>query len=380
MAMRMKVLTHAFFTKKSRIILIFSLSLLLNPFQSIPAYAASPPSPPQYVEAMADVNQVAITWDAPGNNGGESNLNYTARIWSLPPPTNSAAIASCSTTQLGCIIGGLISGTVYYVDVIASNSAGAGAPSAAKSISPGAAGRPPSNVTATSDAKGLITIKWTPLTSAGNGVFSWYTAEVFTGTDIGVGSYSGYCTSGAITDSSCFIGGLKLGTTYYAQVRTYTSLGSGFPSFPRFKIVAGAVAAPSASPTPTTPTPSASSSTAPSASATSTASPKITPIPTGLPANSDPPQKVKVIALSKALRVSWSPPKHTGGLKILGYRVEAFGGGTDALMRECRTSAKVFTCTLKNLGSKQVYNLAVFVVFAGKESPSSKIFRVTTKS
>ena len=127
--MRMKVLTHAFFTKRSRIILIFSLSLLLNPFQSIPAYAASPPSPPQYVEAMADVNQVAITWDAPGNNGGESNLNYTARIWSLPPPTNSAAIASCSTTQLGCIIGGLISGTVYYVDVIASNSAGAGAPS-----------------------------------------------------------------------------------------------------------------------------------------------------------------------------------------------------------------------------------------------------------
>ena len=378
--MRMKVIAYTFFSKRLRIFLIFSLSLFVLPFQSIPSHAASPPSAPQYVEAMADVNQVAITWDAPGNNGGESNLNYTARIWNLPPPTNTAAFASCSTTQLGCIITGLISGTVYYVDVIASNSAGAGAPSASKSISPGATGKPPINVSATSDAKGLITIKWTPLTSAGTGVFAWYTAEVFTGTDIGVGSYSGYCTSGAITDSSCFIGGMKLGATYYAQVRTYTSLGSGFPSTPRFSVVAGAAAAPSASPTPAKATPSASSSAAPTASATSTTSSKITPVPTGLPANSDPPQKVKVVALSKALRVSWSPPKHSGDLKILGYRVEAFGGGTEALMRECRTSAKVLTCTLKNLGSKQVYNLAVFVVFAGKESPSSKIFRVTTKS
>jgi hypothetical protein len=380
MAMRMKDIAHTFFHQRLRILLIFSLSLLLLPFQSTPSHAASPPSAPQYVEAMADMNQVAITWDPPGNNGGESNLNYTVRIWNLPPPTNTAAFASCSTSQLGCVISGLISGTIYYVDVIASNSAGAGAPSASKSISPGATGKPPSNVSATSDAKGLITIKWTPLTSAGTGVFAWYTAEVFTGTDIGVGSYSGYCTSGAITDSSCFIGGLKLGATYYAQVRTYTSLGSGFPSFPRIKIVAGTVAASTASPTPTTAVPTGTVSPKATNSPSPSSSSKATPVPTGLAANSDPPQQVKVVALSKALRVSWNPPKHSGSLKILGYRVEAFGGGIDALMHECRTSAKVLTCTLKNLGAKQVYNLAVFVVFAGKESPSSKIFRVVTKS
>jgi len=380
MAMRMKDIAHTFFRKRLRILFIFSLSLLLLPFQTISSHAASPPTAPQYVEAMADVNQVAITWDPPGNNGGESNLNYTARIWNLPPPTNTAAFASCSTTQLGCIISGLISGTVYYVDVIASNSAGAGAPSASKSISPGSTGKPPSNVSATSDAKGLITIQWTPLTSAGTGVFAWYTAEVFTGTDIGVGSYSGYCTSGAITDSSCFIGGLKLGATYYAQVRTYTSLGSGFPSFPRIKIIAGTPAAPSASPTPTQTAPTNSTSPQATNSPSQSSSSKSTPIATSKATSSSPAQSVKVVALSKALRVSWSPPKYTGGLKILGYRVEAFGGGTDALMHQCRTSAKVLTCTFKNLGSMQVYNLAVFVVFAGAESPSSKIFRVVTKS
>lgn len=330
--------------------LVLLISLVINLVQAPYSFGANPPSAPQYVESMSDTNQTAITWDPPSNNGGESNLNYTARVWNLPPPTNSAAFATCSTTQFGCIISGLISGTVYYVDVIASNSAGAGAPSSAKSISPGATGRPPSNVSATSDAKGLITIKWTPLTSAGTGVFAWYTAEVFTGAEIGAGSYSGFCTSGAITDSSCLIGGLKLGATYYAQVRTYTSLGSGFPSFPRIKIIAGTPAAPSANPTPTK------------------------------AIISSPVQSVKIVALSKALRVSWSPPKSTGGLKILGYRVEAFGVGPDVLMHQCRTSAKVLTCTLKNLGSKQVYNLAVFVLFQGKESPSSKIFRVVTKS
>jgi hypothetical protein len=358
---------------------VLLVSLVLSVVQSSPSFGANPPSAPQYVEPMSDTNQVAITWDPPSSNGGDSLLNYTARIWSLPPPTNSAIFASCTTTQLGCIIGGLIAGNVYYVDVIASNSAGAGAPSASRSISPGASGKPPSNVSTTSDAKGLITVKWTPLTSAGAGTFAWYRAEVFTEPDVGTGLQSGYCTTGAITDSSCLIGGLKLGATYYAQVRTYTSLGSGFPSFPRIKIIAGTPVAPMASPTPTKATPSASNSAKATPNSTSKNGSQASPIATGLASGVSYPLNVKVISLSKALRFSWSPPKYTGGLKILGYRADALGG-SDKLIHECRTKAKVFTCTIKNLEPKQVYNVAVYTMFAGKESPSSKIFRVITKS
>jgi hypothetical protein len=358
---------------------VLLFSLVLSIVQSPLSFGANPPSAPQYVEPMSDTNQVAITWDPPSSNGGEPLLNYTARIWSLPPPTNSAIFASCTTTQFGCIIGGLIAGNVYYVDVIASNSAGAGAPSASRSISPGASGKPPSNVSATSDAQGLITVKWVPLTSAGTGTFAWYRAEIFTDSEIGTGSYTSYCTTGAITDSSCLIGGLKLGTTYYAQVRTYTSLGSGFPSFPRIKIIAGTPAAPTASPTPSQTAPSASTSSKATPKATSSIGSQASPGVTGLASSSTPPRNVKVISLSKALRFSWSPPKNTGGLKILGYRADALGG-SDKLLHECRTTAKVFTCTIKNLESKQVYNVAVYTMFAGKESPSSKIFRVVTKS
>ena len=358
---------------------VLLVSLVLSVAQSSPSFGANPPSAPQYVEPMSDTNQVAITWDPPSSNGGDSLLNYTARIWTVPPPTNSAIFASCTTTQLGCIIGGLIAGNVYYVDVIASNSAGAGAPSAVKSISPGAAGRAPTNVTATSDSKGLLTIRWTPLTSLSAGVFAWYAAEVFTGMEISAGSYAGFCTSGAITDSSCLIGGLKLGATYYAQVRTYSSLGSGFPSFPRIKVIAGSQAAPTASPTPTKATPSASNSAKATPNSTSKNGSQASPISTGLASGMSYPRNVKVISLSKALRFSWSPPKYTGGLKIIGYRADALGG-SDKLIHECRTKAKVFTCTIKNLEPKQVYNVAVYTMFAGKESPSSKIFRVITKS
>lgn len=330
------------------ILLVFTFVALEVP-QSV---GASTPSAPQYVEAMADSNQVAVTWDPPSSNGGDSLLSYTARVWTVPPPTTSPVFASCVTINLGCIIGGLISGATYYVDVFASNSAGIGTPSAVKAISPGNAGKPPSDVSATSDNKGLLTIKWTPLTSFSSGTFAWYTAEVFASPDISIGSYSGFCTESSITGSSCLIGGLKLGTKYYAQVRTLSSLGSSFPSFPRFQITAGTAANPS-----------------PSSSATATNS----------NAQPTPPQLVKAIALSKSVRVSWRPPTKTGGMKILGYRVGAYGA-SGALLSSCKTSAKIYTCTILKLKAKQAIYIGVVAIFSGVDSPSSKLIPIIPKS
>ena len=370
-----------------------------------PARAATPPSAPQYVEAMADTTLAAITWEAPSSNGGETTLTYTVRVWTLPPPTATPVFATCSTTQFGCIVTGLTSGTPYYVDVVASNSAGAGAPSSVRTMTPGGAGKAPSNVSATSDSKGLLTIQWTPITNAGTGNFSWYTAEVFTSPDISIGSYSGYCTESNISASSCLIGGLKLGATYYAQVRIYSSLGSGFPSTPRFRVVAGSVATPTptptvtatptptvtatptptvtATPTPTvtaTPTPTVTATPTPTVTATPTPTVTATPTPTktSVAVSSQPPQQVKVVPASKALVIFWSPPKYTGGLKILGYRASAVGGTWKATYI-CTTSPKVFTCTIKSLEAMKTYSVAVSVLFSGKVSPSSKIIRVTTK-
>jgi hypothetical protein len=340
------------YSVRASAVIFFILASLLSVFQISPSVAASVPSAPQYVEAMAGPNQVAITWDPPGSNGGESTLNYTARVWTVPPPTTSPAFATCTTTQLGCIVGGLITGSTYYADVIASNSAGAGGPSAMRPLSAGGAGAPPSNVSATSDASGRLTVKWTPSASLGTGTFAWYNAEAFTGPEISVGSYSGYCTESSPAASSCLIAGLKLGTIYYVQVRTVSSLGSSYPSWPRYKVVAGTPASPS---------------------------PKASPTPTTSKIKLTAPQLVKVVALSKSVRVSWKAPASTGGKKILGFRAGAYGR-TGTMLSYCKTTAKVFTCTILKLKAKQVVYIGVLALYSGVVSPRSKLIAVIPKS
>lgn len=336
---------------KTNRVAFFVLALSLSVFSISPSVAASVPSVPQYVEAMAGANQVAVTWDAPSSTGGES-LNYTARVWTVPPPTTSPVFASCSTTGLGCIIGGLVTGTNYYVDVIASNSAGASGPSAMKPISPGNAGSPPTNVSATSDSTGRVTVKWTPPTALGTGQFAWYTAEAFTGPEISAGAYTAYCTADSASATSCFISGLKLGASYYVQVRTVSSLGSSYPSSPRYKVFTGTAASTSPSPKPT-----ASSSTG-----TLTA-----------------PQSVKVVVLSKSVRVTWKAPKITDGKKITYYRVGIYSKA-GVLLSFCRTKATIYSCTLTKLKPKVTIYIGVVALYSGAESPSSKLIAVIPKA
>lgn len=331
--------------------LFFILTISLTAFALTPSNAASVSSAPQYVEAMAGATQVAVTWDAPSSTGGET-LNYTARVWTVPPPTNSPVFASCSTTGLGCIIGGLVSGTAYYVDVIASNSAGASGPSAMKPISPGNAGSPPTNVTATSDSSGRVTVRWTPSTALGTGQFAWYTAEAFTGSEISAGAYVSYCTADPASATSCFISGLKLGTAFYIQVRSVSSLGSSYPSAPRYKIFNG-----SASSTSPTPKPSTTASTS-----TLTA-----------------PQSVKVVALSKSVKVSWNAPKSTGGKQIVYYRAGVYTK-SGVLLSFCRTRATLFTCTLPKLKPKVTVYIGIVALYSGAESQRSKLIAVVPKA
>lgn len=334
-------------------VFFFVLALLVGGISMPSSSAASVPSAPQYVEAMAGPTQVAITWDAPSSTGGES-LNYTARVWTLPPPTTSPVFASCTTTGLGCLIGGLVSGTPYYVDVVAANSAGTSGPSSMKPVSPGNAGSPPSNVVASSDSSGRVTVKWTPSSSLGTGQFAWYTAEAFTGPEFSAGSYVSYCTADPASATTCFISNLKLGSTYYVQVRTVSSLGSSFPSSPRVRVVVGTSSNASATPKP--------SSSATSAVGTLTA-----------------PQSVKVLPLSKAVKVTWKAPKVTNGKKITYYRVGIYSKAGQ-LLAFSRVKAPLLTCTLTKLKPKVAIYVGVVALYSGAESPRSNLIAVIPKA
>jgi hypothetical protein len=308
-------------------ILFFILAISLSAISVSPSSAASVPSAPEYVEAMAGANQVAVTWGAPSPSAGES-LNYTARVWTVPPPTFSPVFASCSTTGLGCVIGGLVTGTSYYADVIASNSVGSSGPSTMRPVSPGNAGSPPTNVTASSDSSGRITVKWTPSTALGTGQFAWYTAEAITGSEISAGAYTSFCTADPASATTCLMTG------------------------PRYKVFVGTTA--SASPTVK---PSSSTSTR-----TLTA-----------------PQSVKVVALSKAVRVTWKAPSVTAGKKITYYRVGIYNKA-GVLRSFCRTKATIYSCTLAKLKPKVMIYIGVVALYMGVESPRSKLIAVIPKA
>ncbi len=221
-----------------------------------------------------------------------------------------------------------------------------------KPISPGNAGSPPTNVTATSDTSGKVTVQWTPSTSLGTGQFAWYTAEAFSGSEVSAGSYVSYCTANPASATTCFIIGLKVNSTYYIQVRTVSSLGSSFPSSPRYKVSAGSAASTSPTPKPTT-----SSSTG----------------------SLTPPQTVKVVALSKAVSVTWKAPKVKAGKTINYYRVGIYSKD-GRLLSFCRTKATIFSCTLTKLKPKVTIYIGVVALYSGAESPRSNLIAVAPKA
>ena len=221
-----------------------------------------------------------------------------------------------------------------------------------KPISPGNAGSPPTNVSATSDSSGKVIVKWTPPTSFGTGQFAWYTAEAFFGPEVSAGSYVSYCTADPSSATTCFMGSLKLGATYYVQVRTVSSLGSSFPSAPRVRVVMGT-----------------------SSTATSTPTPK----PTSSTSKLTAPQSVKVVALSKAVKVTWKAPKATAGKKITYYRVGIYSKA-GRLLSFCRTKATIFSCALTKLKPKVTIYIGVVALYSGAESPRSSHIAVVPKA
>ena len=116
---------------------------------------------------------VNVSW-TPAAENGATITKYTASAYTAG--TGGNPVGSCTTSNgsmAGCTIMKLQGGTQYYIDVVATNRAGNGAPS-----SPRTPGSPGPGGAVNTYSKGKVTVRWDPPTPGSNAV-TGYTAKLY---------------------------------------------------------------------------------------------------------------------------------------------------------------------------------------------------------
>jgi len=205
----------------------FTVSAVNAVGTGLPSVATAPitvgtPGAPTGVTAVATASStsVAISWTAPGSDGGSAVTGYT--VTSSPAV---AAPAACSTslsgTSTGCTFTGLAKGTSYTFTVSAVNAVGTGLPSVATApITVGTPGAP-TGVTGTSGGGTRSLVSWSSPAADGGSPVTGYTVTAEPG---GLG-----CTG---TTTGCGLAGLTPGTAYRFTVTATNATGTGPSSTP----------------------------------------------------------------------------------------------------------------------------------------------------
>lgn len=281
-----------------------------------PGATVTAPSSPTSVDASAGNAAATVSWTTPASDGGSPLTGYTATAWTAS--TGGTSVATCQpspATATSCTIPGLVNGTTYHVDVIASNDSLSSLPSSPRtSVTPlGVVVAPsaPLDVAASRGDASLV-VTWAAPSTNGGAEIDEYTARAYPAAS--GGSPAGSCTTATL---GCTISGLANGTTYYLEMSAHNSAGDGAATAPRL---------------PATP------ATTPSA-----------------------PQSVAAAAGPGQAVVTWTTPSSTGGSPITGYTARAFtvaSGGTPAAT--CQPAVPTgFGCTITGLTGGATYHVDV---------------------
>ena len=183
------------------------------------------PAAPTGVQANARNGAVALSWTAPGSDGGSAISGYQITPYvngtaQTPVLTNSPATSYTVT--------GLTNGTSYTFTVAAINSVGTGASSAASApATPQGATAPgaPTNVQATAFDSGA-NVTWTAPASDGGSAITGYRITPY------INGVAQKATVTASSGTSQYIGGLTNGTAYTFTVAATNAIGTGTDSSP----------------------------------------------------------------------------------------------------------------------------------------------------
>ncbi len=178
--------------------------------------AATAPGAPTIGNALPGNGSVALTWLAPGSNGGSAITSYV-----ITPYIGAAAQAPIDTgsTSTSKTVTGLTNGTTYTFKVAAKNAVGTGADSAASgTVTAGAPASPGFPAAAPGDLQAKVAYT----TPANNG--SAITGYVITPY---IGAAAQAPQTFNTTATSNFVTGLTNGTTYTFKIAAINANGTG---------------------------------------------------------------------------------------------------------------------------------------------------------
>lgn len=269
---------------------------------------ATIPSAPRSVTVTPSNQGITASWAAPSYDGGSAVTGYVATVRSTGDTCTTLA------TTRNCTFSGLVNGSTYLVDVVATNNAGTSEAGTSGSVTPRTVPSKPIQVTLT-PGSGTIRVSWTaPLSDGGSSITS-YLATATPGTGV-------TCTS---TGTYCDFLGLTAGTTYAVTVVAVNAAGTG------------------------------------AASSSVSAMPFTNPgAPTSLSATADDTQVL----------VSWSAPASSGGSDITGYVATAT---LSSNVFSCSAPSTATSCWIRGLTNGSKYTIKVSASNGAGPGPESSV-------
>jgi large repetitive protein len=261
------------------------------------------PTVPRDLVATRGNTTVALTWNAPEWDGGNSDISYS--VWRSTNSDGSSpqSVGTTSKNTRTITASGLTNGVRYYFYVVAYNSYGSSGMSTIENTIPGTVPNPVRNL-AKSYASQQVTLTWTAPDSSGGYEILDYKVYRDTSTNL-VATVSAGTTSATIA-------GLTNGVAYTFYVKARNEIGESTAQI-------------------ITETPSTIPNKPVSASATPT------------------------YTTSPAAIVSWTAPDSSGGAAILDYKIRIVG--SDTVVGTAAASATSFT--VASLTAMTAYRFSV---------------------
>jgi outer membrane protein assembly factor BamB len=192
-----------------------------NTLSAFAAAPAIPPGVPTSVAATAGDGRVSLAWSAPST--GTPPVTYNVYRGTAPGKEAASPIAT-GLTGTGYVSTGLANGTTYYFEITATNGAGTSGFSTEVSATPVTVPGAPTQLNATTNHAGGVSLNWRAPSSNGGSPVTGY--RLYRGTSAGgeTALTTVSCTTStcSFTDTST-----KKNTTYVYQVAAANAAGTG---------------------------------------------------------------------------------------------------------------------------------------------------------